>query len=80
MIEEEILSEIQEEQAEKLVDGEFVFPEERCEERLLFPKEKWNELIHWQPVSNIPVDEIYKDLPEVKQYHESYVKMWLKQR
>lgn len=32
--------------------------------------------IHWSPVSNIPVDEIYKDLPDVKQFHDSYVKMW----
>lgn len=68
MIEEEILSEIQEEQADRL------------EEPYLFPKEEMDGLIHWSPVSNIPVDEIYKDLPEVKQYHESYVKMWLKQR
>lgn len=50
--------------------------EENCEESLLFPKEKWNELIHWEPVSNIPVEEIYKDLPEVKRYHDSYCKLW----
>ena len=68
MIEDEILSEIKEEQAD------------RMEEPYLFPKEEMDSLIHWKPVSNIPVDEIYKDLPEVKQYHESYVKMWLKQR
>jgi hypothetical protein len=68
MIEDEILSEIKEEQADRL------------EEPYLFPKEEMDNLIHWSPVSNIPVEEIYKDLPEVKQYHESYVKMWLKQR
>lgn len=50
--------------------------EENCEEPLLFPKEKWNELIHWEPVSNIPVEEIYKDLPDVKRYHDSYCKLW----
>jgi len=50
--------------------------EEKCEEPLLFPKEKWDKLIHWKPVSNIPVDEIYKDLPEVKQFHDSYVSLW----
>lgn len=68
MIEDEILAEIKEEQADRL------------EEPYLFPKEEMDSLIKWSPVSNIPVDEIYKDLPEVKQYHESYVKMWLKQR
>lgn len=68
MIEDEILSEIKEEQADRL------------EEPFLFPKEEMDSLIKWSPVSNIPVDEIYKDLPKVKQYHESYVKMWLKQR
>lgn len=53
---------------------------ENCEEGLLFPKEKWDELLHWQPVSNIPVDEIYKDLPEAKEFHKSYVNMWLKEK
>lgn len=46
------------------------------EEKLLFPKEEWDDLIKWHPVSNIPVEEIYKDLPEVKRYHDSYCKMW----
>lgn len=32
--------------------------------------------IHWSPVSNIPVDEIYKDLPKVKEWHENYIKVW----
>ena len=32
--------------------------------------------IHWKPVSNIPVDEIYKDLPEVKDFHDNYVSLW----
>ena len=36
--------------------------------------------IHWSPVSNIPTDEIYKDLPEVKRFHDSYVKFWLKDK
>ena len=58
------------------------FRKEKCEEGLLFPKEKWNELIdepniHWKPVSNIPIDEIYKDLPEVKRFHNEYCKFWL---
>lgn len=68
MIEDEILNEIKRERAD------------RVEEPYLFPKEEMDSLIKWHPVSNIPVDEIYKDLPEVKQFHESYVKMWLKQR
>ena len=50
--------------------------EEKCEEQLLFPKEEWDSLIKWHPVSNIPVDEIYEDLPEAKQFHDSYCKMW----
>lgn len=66
-MESEIFREIKEEIGQK---------EETCEEGLLFPKEEWNSLIHWRPVSNIPVEEIYKDLPEVKQFHDSYVKMW----
>lgn len=36
--------------------------------------------IHWSPVSNISVDEIYENLPEVKQWHKDYVKTWLKER
>ena len=43
-------------------------------EGVLFPKDEWNSLIKWKPVSNI--DEIYKDLPEAKEFHENYVKMW----
>lgn len=54
--------------------------EEKCEEGLLFPKEKWDELIHWQPVSNISTDEIYKDLPEVKKFHDNYTQLWLKDK
>lgn len=50
--------------------------EEKCTERLIFPKEKWDELIRWQPVSNISTDEIYKDLPKVKEFHDSYCKIW----
>ena len=68
MIEDEILDEIKQERAEK------------CEEPYLFPREKWDELIHWQPVSNIPVEEIYKDLPEVKQYHDNYCSFWLRDK
>lgn len=45
-------------------------------EGLLFDKEEWDSLIVWHPVSNIPVEEIYKDLPEVKQFHENYVNFW----
>lgn len=36
--------------------------------------------IHWQPVSNIPIDEIYKNLPKAKLFHEEYVKIWLKDK
>ena len=68
MIEEEIFSEIHEEQARK------------CEEPYLFPKEEMDSLIKWHPVSNIPVDEIYKDLPEVKRFHESYCRFWLNKK
>ena len=64
MIEDEIRQEIQEEHAEIM------------EEPTLFPKAEWNSLIKWHPVSNIPVDEIYKDLPEVKQFHDNYVSLW----
>lgn len=64
MIEDEILSEIKQEQAD------------RMEEPYLFSKEE----IHWQPVSNIPVDEIYKDLPEVKRYHDDYCRVWLRDK
>jgi hypothetical protein len=55
-------------------------PKEKCEEQLLFPKEKWDDLIVWHPVSNIPVEEIYKDLPEVKQFHDNFVRFWLKDK
>lgn len=64
MIEDEILSEIKQEQADRL------------EEPYLFPKEEMDSLIKWRPVSNIPVEEIYKDLPEVKQFHDNYVSLW----
>ena len=50
---------------------------EKSKEQLLFPKKEWDELVHWHPVSNIPVEEIYKDLPEVKRYHDDYAKLWL---
>lgn len=52
------------------------FRKEKCKEGLLFPKDEWESLVKWEPVSNIPVEEIYKDLPEVKQFHDYYVKMW----
>lgn len=64
MIEDEILAEIKQEQAD------------RMEEPYLFPKEEMDDLIKWRPVSNIPVDEIYKDLPKVKEWHENYIKVW----
>lgn len=51
------------------------FHKEKCVEGLLFPKEEWRSLVKWSPVSNI--DEIYKDLPEAKEYHKSYVNFWL---
>ena len=41
-------------------------------------KSQNHEDIHWRPVSNIPVEEIYKDLPEVKEWHDAYCEMWLK--
>lgn len=49
-------------------------------EQNLFPKEEWDDLIKWHPVSNIPVEEIYKDLPEVKDFHDSYVRVWLNEK
>lgn len=49
-------------------------------EQILFPKEEYDSLIKWKPVSNIPTEEIYKDLPEVKEYHDMYKKLWLKER
>lgn len=49
-------------------------------EQILFPKEEYDSLIKWHPVSNIPTEEIYKDLPEVKKYHDLYEKLWLKER
>lgn len=54
--------------------------EKEATEQILFPKEEWDSLIEWQPVSNIPTEEIYKDLPEVKKYHDLYEKLWLKNR
>lgn len=64
MIEDEILNEIN----------------EGMEESCLFSKEEWEGLVKWSPVSNIPVEEIYKDLPKVKQYHDDYVNLWLKNK
>lgn len=52
----------------------------RVEEPYLFPKEEMDSLIKWKPVSNIPVEEIYKDLPEVKEFHDSYVRIWLNEK
>lgn len=68
MIEDEILSEIKQEQADRL------------EEPYLFPKEEMNSLIKWRPVSNIPVEEIYKDLPRVKEWHDNYERFWLRKK
>ena len=51
---------------------------EKWVEQYLFSKKEMDEMIHWHPVSNIPVEEIYKDLPEVKQFHENYCRFWLK--
>jgi hypothetical protein len=55
-------------------------PKEKCEEQLLFPKKEWDSLIRWSPVSNIPVEKIYENLPKVKDWHDSYVKVWLKEK
>ena len=66
MIEEEIFAEIKEDKQEA--------------EGLLFPKDEWEELVHWEPVSNIPVDEIYENLPEVKRFHNEYCKFWLNKK
>lgn len=52
----------------------------RVKEPYLFPKEEMDSLIVWHPVSNIPTEEIYKDLPEVKQFHDAYVRLWLKDK
>lgn len=52
---------------------------------------KFKEMQKWHPVSNIPeekcvekkdipeekCDDIYKDLPKVKKWHDDYVKLWL---
>lgn len=65
MIEDEIRQEIQEEKAERL------------EEPYLFPKEEMDSLIRWKPVSKFSIDEIYKDLPEAKRFHENYERFWL---
>lgn len=67
--------------------------ENKAKEQILFPKEEWDSLIReekceddnipkqkWQPVSNIPTEEIYKDLPKVKEYHDNFVKLWLTKR
>lgn len=56
------------------------FPKKKCEEQLLFPKEKWDELAVWKPVSNIPVEEIYENLPKVKEFHDSYCRLWLREK
>lgn len=66
MIEDEILAEIKQEQADRL------------EEPYLFSKEEMDGLIKWSPVSNI--DEIYKDLPKAKEFHKNYVRFWLKDK
>lgn len=54
------------------------FHKEKCEELLLFPKEIWDSLIKWKPVSNL---DPYEDAPkEVRDYHNDYVKTWLKDK
>lgn len=65
MIEEEMINEIKQ---DKVVD-------DPC----LFPKEEWDSLKEWHPVSNIP--DPYEHAPEeVKRYHEMYEKLWLNKR
>lgn len=50
-----------------------------ADEPCLFPKEEWDSLIEWHPVSNIP--DPYEHAPkEVKEYHDIYEKLWLKGR
>ena len=49
-------------------------------EQILFPKKEWDSLIKWKPVSNIPTEEIYKDLPKVKEFHDNYCRFWLIKR
>lgn len=63
---------IEEEMFDEIKQGKGV--DEPC----LFPKEEWDSLIKWQPVSNL--DVIYKDLPEAKEHAEIYERMWLKNR
>lgn len=49
------------------------------DEPCLFPKNEWDSLIEWHEVSNI--SDPYEHAPkEVKQYHEMYEKLWLKNR
>lgn len=71
MIEEEIYQEIQDDKANCISEGDYP---------TLFCKEEWDSLVHWSPVSNIPVEEIYKDLPKVKRWHDSYEMMWLNKK
>lgn len=44
------------------------------DEPCLFPKDEWDSLIEWHPVSNL--DKVYKDLPEAKKYAEMYIRLW----
>lgn len=54
------------------------FPKEKCEEQLLFPKEEWDSLIKWKPVSNL---DPYEDAPEsVRNFHKNYVDFWLSKK
>jgi hypothetical protein len=55
------------------------FPEEKNKgeyvEGLIFPREEWDALIKWEPVSNL---DPYEDAPQaVRDYHNNYVKVWL---
>lgn len=63
MIEEEMFDEIKQSKG--------------IDEPCLFPKEEWDSLIEWHPVSNI--HDPYEYAPEeVKKYHDMYENMWLK--
>lgn len=76
-MEEDLIREIKE---NKVVD-------EPC----LFPKDEWDSLIEWHQVAEEKCDDT-KDFPKekcdpyehapkkVKEYHEAYIWMWLKER
>ncbi len=54
---------------EKKIQEEKHIAEEKCETDDNIPEEKW------KPVS---IDEIYKNLPDVKRWHDDYCRFWLR--